>query len=88
VILSAAYVGDINATIRSAFPGSYRYVVGGLVAAGVVSFVAFAAAHIRDRRRLRFGALAAGGGGGAAYVGVFSSGHPGVAGVGALHIVE
>ena len=88
VIISAAYVPDLSGAIRAAFPGQYPLVVGGLVLTGIVVAVVVVAIRIRTDRARRFGLLALGVGGAAAYFAAFRTGNVDVDVVEAFHFVE
>jgi hypothetical protein len=60
VIVSAPFIRDIRDWIRGQFPGHFVLVVGSAVAIAIVAAVVFALVRIRDRRGLRYGAIAAG----------------------------
>ncbi len=59
VILSAPFMGQLRAALRTAFPRHFVIIVGGAVAVAFVAGVAVALFRIRDCRRLRYGAIAA-----------------------------
>ena len=59
VILSAPFIRDLRDFIRSAFPGQFVTIVAGIVALSLAAAVATAIFRIRDRRALRYGAIAA-----------------------------
>jgi VanZ family protein len=59
LVLSAPYVGQIRSAIRQAFPGHFVLVVGALIVVLLVAGVAAGARRIRDRRAVRYGAIAA-----------------------------
>jgi VanZ family protein len=88
VIISAAYVPDLSAAIRAAFPGHYRLVVGGFVLAAIASATLVIAVRIRTDRAWRFGLLAVGIGAAAAYFASFRTGNVDVDVVEAFHFVE
>lgn len=58
VVLSAPFVGQIRDWIRTTFPGHFVLVVGAIGGAILVGALAAAARQIRDRRALRYGAIA------------------------------
>ena len=88
VIISAAYVPDLSGAIRTAFPGHYRLVVGGLVLAAIALATIAVAVRIRTDRARRFGLLGIGVGGAAAYFASFRTGNVDVDVVEAFHFVE
>jgi VanZ family protein len=58
VILSAPFIRDIRDWIRATFPGQYATVVGTAVALAIGAAIVVALVRIRDRRALRYGAIA------------------------------
>ncbi|HEY6361980.1 MAG TPA: VanZ family protein [Vicinamibacterales bacterium] len=88
VIVSAAYVGDMTAAIRRAFPGQYGFVVGGLVVTAVTAAVGVVAARIREHRVRRYGTLLLALAGAAAYFATFRTGNAEVDAVEAFHFLE
>jgi VanZ family protein len=58
LVLSAPFLGQIRSELRRAFPDQFVWIVGGLVAAGVLAGVLFALARIRERRVPRHAAIA------------------------------
>lgn len=59
LVLSAPYVGQIRSLLRQAFPGRFVLVVGAAIAVLLAAALAAGARRIRDRRRVRYGAIAA-----------------------------
>ncbi len=59
VIVSAPFIRDIRDWIRGQFPGHFVLVVGSAVAIAIVAAIVYALVSIRDRRGLRYGAIAA-----------------------------
>ena len=59
VVLSAPVVGQIRGWIRSAFPGRFVLIVGAIGAVLLAAALVAAAFRIRERRALRYGAIAA-----------------------------
>jgi hypothetical protein len=59
LILSAPFIRDIRDWIRGQFPGHFVLVVGSLVAVAIMTAIVVALFRIRDRRLLRYGAIAA-----------------------------
>jgi hypothetical protein len=59
VILSAPFVSQIRFWIRSTFPGHFVLVVGGIVVVTIGAAVLAALLRIRERRLVRYGAIAA-----------------------------
>ena len=57
LVLSAPFLGLIRSRLRTAFPDSFVWIVGGLVGAGVLLAVASAVARIRDRRLQRYAGI-------------------------------
>jgi len=58
-VLSAPYIGQLRSFIRTTYPGRYVQIFAGLVGLLVAAALGAALARIRDRRLLRYGALAA-----------------------------
>src|SRR5512134_3265650 len=58
-ILWAPYVGQIRSLVRSLFPDHFVAIVGSAIAMLAAGLVVSAVARIRDRRALRYGAIAA-----------------------------
>jgi hypothetical protein len=88
VILGAPFLGQIRGVIRSTFPGAFVPIVGGALALAVIGVFAAAVAKVRDRRRLRFAAIAASVGGAAIYSVLVRTGVPEVDVVERVHLVE
>ena len=59
LVLSAPFIGYVRAWIRSQFPGRFVQIVGGLIAVAGVAAIGIALARIRDRRAVRYAAIAA-----------------------------
>src|SRR5688500_10949006 len=88
VVLSAPFMGQIRAILRTAFPGHFATVVAGTVAAAIVMAVAAAWMRVRDRRAERYGAILGAVGAGAVYSFATASGTPDVDAVERVHFVE
>jgi hypothetical protein len=88
VVLSAPFMGQVRAMLRSAFPGHFAAVVAGGVGAAVVAAVAAALVRVRDRRAARYGAILGAVGVGAAYSLATASGTPDVDAVERVHFLE
>lgn len=58
LVLSAPFLGLFRYRLQQAFPQHFIWIVGGIVALGVAAAVVAAVTRIRDRRALRFGAIA------------------------------
>lgn len=58
VAVASPFVGEIRATVERTFPGQYLAIVLGAVIAPALLAIGVAVVRIRDRRRLRYGALA------------------------------
>ena len=58
LVLSAPYVGQARSLIRQAFPGRFVLVVGASIAALVAAALVAGIRRIRDRRAVRYGAIA------------------------------
>lgn len=59
LVLSAPFIGYVRSWIRTQFPGQFVRIVGGAIAILGFAAIAVAVARIRDRRALRYTALAA-----------------------------
>lgn len=59
VVLSAPFISQIRSWIRATFPGQFVLIIGGIVAAAIAAALLGALFRIRDRRALRYGAIAA-----------------------------
>jgi len=59
LVVSAPYVGQVRFFIRQAFPGHFVLVVGGLIVLLLLGGLAAGVRRIRDRRSIRYGAIAA-----------------------------
>ena len=59
LVLSAPFVGQIRALIRQAFPGHFVLVVGAAIAVLLCAGLLAGLRRIRDRRAVRYGAIAA-----------------------------
>ena len=58
VVLSSPFIRDIRDLIRAAFPGKYALIVGAAVSLAIGLAILAALVKIRDRRGLRYGAIA------------------------------
>src|SRR5215210_6699401 len=88
LVLSAPFIGYVRSWIRAQFPGQFVRIVGGLLGVIAVAAVATAVARIRDRRALRYTALAAALAGAAWYSISQATGVPEVDVVQRFHFVE
>ena len=88
LVLSAPFVGQIRAAIRTAFPGQFVTIVGGVVAAAIAAALIVALIRIRDRRAVRYGAIAAALLVGVGYAVLTRTGRPEVDAVERFHFVE
>ena len=59
LVLSAPFIGYVRAWIRLNFPGQFVRVVGGLIALLGVTAIGLALARVRERRLIRYAAIAA-----------------------------
>lgn len=57
LVLSAPFVGQARGFLRSAFPGQFVLVVGGLVGAGAIAVIVAALRRIQSRRAVRLGSV-------------------------------
>ena len=88
VILSAPFMGQIRALLRSAFPGQFAAVVAGSVAIAVLAAVGMALFRIRSDRARRYAAILGAVVVGAGYSTLAASGIPDVDAVERVHFVE
>jgi hypothetical protein len=88
VVLSAPFMGQVRAALRSAFPRQFVAIVGTSVAIAIAAALVIALVRIRDRRAARYGAIAAAVGLGAGYTLAFATGTPEVDVVERVHFVE
>ena len=58
LVLSAPFVGQIRSAIRAAFPGQFVVIIGGIVGTGLLAALFAAFVRIRERRMVRYGAIA------------------------------
>ena len=68
VVLTSPFVADVRDALRRAAGAHYSIVINGIVLAAVAAFAAAALQRIRERRLIRYGALAVAIGAGALYV--------------------
>jgi hypothetical protein len=88
VIISSPFVGDIRTAILAAFPTQFQLIIGGAIAATVVTALIVAVIRIRDRRGWRFTGLAVAIGGAMVYARLVSTGNMLVDVVEHVHFVE
>jgi VanZ family protein len=88
VVLSAPYMGQVRAWVRTEFPGRFVAIVGGSVAAAIGLALLVALVRIRHRRALRYGALLAALLLGFAYNRGLATGTPEIDVVERVHFVE
>jgi VanZ like family len=88
VTAGAPYTGQIRGAIQDALPGQYRIIIGGIVVAAVAVAVVTALLRIKERRALRYGALALAVGGGGLYAYLTATGNANVDVVERFHLVE
>ena len=88
VILSSPFIRDIRDWIRATFPGQYATVVGTAVALAIAVAIVVALVRIRDRRALRYGAIALALAFGTGYALWNAQGIPEVDAVERVHFVE
>ena len=51
IVFGAPYAGQIRGTLQSSFPDQYRWIIGGIVAAGTIAAIASAFARVRVQPR-------------------------------------
>jgi hypothetical protein len=88
VLAAAPGIGQMRALIQDAFPGHYRLILVSIVAVALAVAVLVAATTIRERRRLRYGLIAAAIAIGTAYSLLTATGVPDVDAVERFHFIE
>lgn len=88
LVVSAPFIGYIRSWIRTTFPGHFGQIIGGMIAALALLAIVSAVLRIRERRALRYGALAAACAGAVWYSLAEASGIPDVDVVQRFHFVE
>lgn len=88
VLASAPAIGQIRGAIQAAFPGQYRVILGGLVAAAVGAGVLYAVTTVREGRARRLGLIAAAIAVGAIYSLATATGNANVDAVERFHFAE
>ena len=87
-VLSAPFIGYVRSWIRTAFPGQFARIIGAAVAVMAVAAIVAAAARIRERRALRYSAIAASLAVAIAYSVAMATGNPDVDVVQRFHFIE
>jgi hypothetical protein len=87
-VLGAPFIAVLRSQLRAAFPGQYVRLLGAVVALAIGGAVVAALARIRERRQLRYGAIAAALAMGVGYAVRFRTGNPAVDAVERFHFVE
>jgi VanZ like family len=88
LILAAPFIGEIRRTILARFPGQFVHIIGGIVAVAVGAALVTAFARIRDRRAIRYTAIALALAIATAYAFISRTGDPQVDAVERFHFVE
>ena len=88
IVLSSPYIGQLRGIVQAALPGQYRLILATLVGVALAGAVVIAILRIRDRRLMRYLALAAALGIGAGYARMASTGNVDVDLVEQVHFVE
>jgi VanZ family protein len=88
IILSAAFISQVRNYIRDTFPGQFILILGAIVGGSLVIALTAAIIRIKDRRRARYGCIAAAVVIGALYSFWMSSPDPQVAAVERFHFVQ
>jgi hypothetical protein len=88
LVLSAPFIGYVRSWIRAEFPGQFVSIVGGAIGALALTAIVAALLRIRERRALRYGAIAAAIAGALAYSLAEATGNPDVDVVQRFHFVE
>ena len=58
LVLSAPFIGQIRNEIRARFPGQFVLILGSVIGVSILSALTVALVRIRDRRLMRYGAIA------------------------------
>ena len=88
LVLAAPYVGLVRSQLRTAFPGQFGAIINGIVAAALLTAIAWALTRIRSSRLARYGAIALAFIIGVAYARATASPDPAVRAVEYFHFVE
>lgn len=88
LVLGAPFIGQLRSSLRSAFPGHYVAIVLAAIGLAVAAALIAALARIRERRALRYGALAAAAAIAVAYARWSATGNAEVDAVQRFHFVE
>jgi hypothetical protein len=88
LIFAAPFIGQLRAAIRDAVPGQFRVVIGSTIAVAVGLAIVAAIVRIRDRRTIRYAALAVALAVGLLYARVSATGNPDIDVVERFHFVE
>jgi hypothetical protein len=88
LVVSAPFIGQIRTRIKTAFPGQFVTIIGIIIGVAVLAGIVAAMVRIRDRRALRYGAIAAALVLGIAYAASLGTGNPEVDAVERFHFVE
>jgi VanZ family protein len=88
LVLAAPFIGEIRRAILQRFPGQFVQIVGAIVLFAVAAAVVAAVARIRDRRGLRYAAIATALGIAGMYALATRTGDPQVDAVERFHFVE
>ena len=88
VVLSAPFLGQFRAYLRSAFPGHFVTIVGACVALAMAAAFALALARIRHARAMRYGVIAGAVVAAVAYIAFTRTGVPEVDVVERVHFIE
>jgi fumarate reductase subunit D len=87
-ILWAPFIGQFRSALRAAFPGQFGLIVNGVIAVAIVGAIAAGLARIRERRAVRYGAIAVSVIAAFVYGVAFRTGNPEVDAVERFHFVE
>lgn len=88
LVVGSPLVGQVRASVASAFPGSFRLIIGAAIATALAGAILFASFRIRERRALRYAAIASAVLGAAACARTLRTGNVSVDLVEAFHFVE
>jgi VanZ like family len=88
LVVSAPFIGFLRSWIRTQFPGQFVRIIGGAIAVLALAAIGVAVARIRERRALRYSALAVALAGAVWYSLAEATGNPDVDVVQRFHFVE
>lgn len=87
-VASAPFLGELRSQLRRAFPGAFSLIVNGAVGGALLLAVLYGLSRIRERRSLRYAAMALAVTAGAVYDWATGSADPNVRAVERIHFVQ